>query len=234
MAISYPHPNVRPTERVLTAAAGLGLLALAAKVPRARGPLVGMSTAVLLRSLTGYCPGYAAAGVTLNGESSDSKRALAGAKGAHVDLAVKIGRAPADVYSFWRDLNQLSRALPPAIRGEQINAMDSRWSVAKARVPVGRWTARIINDEPGRLIAWKTIAKADVISAGSVRFESADGGSSTDVHVRFQYAPPLGRAGAAVADLFGQGAAAAVRATLDEAKRILEGPVTGATAPALQ
>jgi hypothetical protein len=67
MAVPYTHPNVRPAERVLTAAAGLGLLVLAAKMPRARRPLVGMSTAVLLRSLTGYCPAYAAAGVTLDG-----------------------------------------------------------------------------------------------------------------------------------------------------------------------
>lgn len=55
------HPNIHPTERLLTAAAGLGLLLLAAKMPRARRPLVAMSTAVLLRSLTGYCPAYAAA-----------------------------------------------------------------------------------------------------------------------------------------------------------------------------
>jgi uncharacterized membrane protein len=231
MAVPYAHPNVRPAERVLTAAAGLGLLMLAAKLPRARRPLVGMSTAVLLRSLTGYCPAYAAAGVTLDGAATDTKRALAGAKGAHVDMTMTIARTPAEVYAFWRDLTQLSRALPSSIHAEHVSAVDSRWTISKAGVPVARWTARIINDDPERLIAWKTLGAADVVSAGSVRFEPADGGYATEVHVRFQYAPPLGRAGAAVADMVGQGADAAVRATLDEMKRILEGRAT--TAPPL-
>jgi hypothetical protein len=61
MAAANRHPNIHPAERLLTAAAGLALLLLAAKMPRARRPLVAMSTAVLLRSLTGYCPAYAAA-----------------------------------------------------------------------------------------------------------------------------------------------------------------------------
>jgi uncharacterized membrane protein len=233
MAIPYPHPNVRLAERVLTAAAGLGLLALAARMPRARRPLVSMSTAVLLRSLTGYCPAYAAAGVTLNGHASDTKSELAGAKGAHLDMTLTIFRSPDEVYAFWRDLSQLSRAFPSSIQAESLNTTDSHWSIEKAGVPVANWTARIINDEPGRLIAWKTIGDASVISAGSVRFQPTQGGHSTDVHVRFQYAPPLGRAGAAVADMLGQGADAAVRATLDEVKRLLEGR-PAATAPALQ
>jgi uncharacterized membrane protein len=229
MAVPHPRPNVRRAERVLTAVAGLGLLAIAAKVPRVRRPLVSMSAAVLLRSLTGYCPAYAAAGVSLNGEASDTKRALAGAKGVHVDMTAKIDRAPEAVYAFWRDLSQLSRAFPSSIHAEPVNVTDSQWTISKAGLPVARWTARIINDDPARLIAWKTIGEAGVISAGSVQFEPTEGGRATDVHVRFQYAPPLGRAGATVADSFGQGADAAVRATLDEVKRILEGGGSAAT-----
>lgn len=61
MALAHSRSNIHPAERLLTAAAGLGLLALAAKMPRARRVLLPMSTAVLLRSFTGYCPAYAAA-----------------------------------------------------------------------------------------------------------------------------------------------------------------------------
>ena len=224
MAVAYPHPNVRPVERVLTAAAGIGLLALAARFPRVRRPLVGMSTAVLLRSVTGFCPAYAAAGVPRHDvASTDTRHALAGSRGEHVDSTVRIARASDEVYGFWRDLSRLAHALPPSIAVDQVSDTESRWTISKAGMPVARWTARIINDEPGRLIAWKTIGAAGVVSAGSVHFDPADEGRATDVHVRFQYAPPLGRPGAALADIVGQGAEAEVRTSLQHVKHLLEG-----------
>ncbi len=227
----FPHRNIHRAERLLTAAAGIGLLALAARKTRGRGSLVGLSTAVLLRSLTGYCPAYAAAGISLNEpSSSDTRQALAGAKGAHIDREVRIATAPMDVYACWRDLAQLSRALPSSIQATQLSATDSQWTISKAGVPVVRWTARIINDEPGRLIAWKTIGEPGVVSAGSVHFEPAEDGRSTNVRVRFQYAPPLGRAGAVAADMLGQGAAITVSQALGNVKRMLEGRPNIATA----
>lgn len=223
MAVAYPYPNVNPIERVLTAGAGLGLLWLGVRTPRMRRPLLSIGSAVLLRSVTGYCLGYATAGVVLGGRStSDTRRALGGARGVHLVTTLRIARTPAAVYTFWRDLTQLSRVLPSSVKVNVLNTTDSQWTMDGAGVPIVRWTARIINDIPGRLIAWKTIGDAGVPSAGSVSFDAVEGGLATDVHVKFQYAPPLGRAGAALADAFGGGADATVRLTLDDARHLLE------------
>jgi len=84
-----------------------------------------------------------------------------------------------------------------------------------------RWTAEIINDEPGRVIGWQTLAGADIVSAGSVRFNEA-GNNATDLVVHMQYSPPFGRLGASLAELFGKGATDIVEESLAAAKQAIE------------
>lgn len=213
-------PNVSMSERVLTAAVGAGLFALAMSMPRVRKPLGTASLALLFRSTTGYCPAYAVAGVKL--ASTDTRRALAGSKGAHLDAHVTIARPQAEVYAFWRDVTQLARALPDTIDVRPLSDTESRWSVSRVGMAPAQWTARIINDEPGRLIAWRTTDDADIVSAGSVRLTETSDGRRTDVHVRFQYSPPLGRVGAALASVFGRDAESIVEEALTRIKQFLE------------
>jgi uncharacterized membrane protein len=65
------------------------------------------------------------------------------------------------------------------------------------------WDAEVIDDRPDDLIAWRSLAGADVDHAGSVRFEEAPGGRGTFVRVCMVYHPPGGALGAVVAPLFG-------------------------------
>jgi uncharacterized membrane protein len=64
------------------------------------------------------------------------------------------------------------------------------------------WDAEIINEIPNRLIGWRSLEGADLISAGSVRFQETPGGTEVSVHL--QYAPPAASAGAALAWFFGE------------------------------
>ena len=68
------HQNVSGRERVITAIAGAGLFLLAARLPRLRGTLKAVSTALFMRGVTGYCPAYAAAGVNGQGDERESSR----------------------------------------------------------------------------------------------------------------------------------------------------------------
>ena len=216
------HRNVGPAERFVTGAVGVGLIVAAARVPRFRAPLMTASTALLLRSISGYCPGYAAAGIDHRTRTDDVTRdSLAGPKGAHAEMEVVIAQPPRLVYDVWRDLNQLSKALPPTVQVETLTDTDSKWTLLKGGIAIARWTSRVINDEDGRLIGWKTIGEPDVASAGSVNFEEVPGG--TRVRVRLQYSPPLGRAGAQAAAWVGQGVEPILRRTLDNLKTMLEG-----------
>jgi uncharacterized membrane protein len=84
------------------------------------------------------------------------------------------------------------------------------------------WDAEIINEYPNELIAWKSLAGADVDSAGSVHFSDAPGGRGTEVRVELQYNPPAGVAGAYIAKLFGHEPEQAIIEDLHRMKQFLE------------
>ena len=94
----------------------------------------------------------------------------------------------------------------------------------QAKAPLGQtveWDAEIINEEPDKLIAWRSLSGADVDSAGSVRFvETADHG--TDVHVVMDYIPPAGKLGAFIAKLFGENPDQQIREDLDRFRALME------------
>jgi len=119
---------------------------------------------------------------------------------------------PQPITVFLPDLN---------IEVAQREAGISHW-VAKG--PAGtrvEWDARIINDIPNRVIAWQSLEGSMVSTAGSVNFESAPRG--TIVRVHFQYNPPAGKVGAAVAWLFGEEPNIQVREDLRRFKEVMEG-----------
>lgn len=174
--------------------------------------------ALLYRGSTGHCPAYQAAGVSTAGHDTerdqkpvaDSGHSLQGPKGVKneqgikVHKAVTIGKPAEELYAFWRDFANLPKFMNHLESVEVQDANKSHW-VAKA--PLGRtveWDAEIINEEPGKLIAWRSLPGADVDSTGSVRFLPAPQGRGTEVHVDLSYQPPGGQIGAAIAKLFGE------------------------------
>jgi uncharacterized membrane protein len=121
-----------------------------------------------------------------------------------VEQTITINKPPSEVYAFWRDFANLPRFMTHLESVTSTGAGKSHW-VAKA--PLGKtveWDAEIINEEPGRLIAWRSLHNADIHNTGSVRFEPAPGGRGTELRLRIEYAPPAGVVGAAVAKLFGE------------------------------
>ena len=206
-------PNLDRTERLVTAIAGGVTLVAGARAARGRLPLIAASAALLARAATGYCPIVARTRST----DSETRRRLGGSRGAHLQAQARIERPPREVYAFWRDLDRLSAALPRLVSATEVDATRSEWSLGE----LARWTAEIINDEPGKVIGWQTLSGADVVSAGSVRFNAADG-NATDLVVHMQYSPPFGRLGASLAELFGKGATEIVEDSLAAAKQAIE------------
>ena len=92
-----------------------------------------------------------------------------------------------------------------------------------AKGPAGmrvEWDAEIINEEENRVIGWRSLEHADVVSAGSVNFRECDGG--TEIVVRLQYSPPAGRMGALIAKLFGEEPSQQIQEDLHRMKQCLE------------
>jgi len=189
--------------------------------------LAAAATPIAYRGLAGDWPRVA------NGHSprTNTRAALGGTRGIHVRESVRVETPIDEVYRFWRNLENLPKFMRYLDEVRDLGNRRSRW-IAKG--PAGtrvKWEAEIINEIENQLIAWQSLPGGDVITAGSVNFDTVRNGRSTQISVRFQYAPPGGRAGSFVAMAFGREPSQTVREDLRRLKQLLEaGEVPHATA----
>ena len=128
-----------------------------------------------------------------------------GKLGINVATSVTIKESAERLYRFWRNFENLPHVMSHLESVRVTGSTRSHW-VVKAPAGLGiEWDAEIINDLPNELIAWRSVANADVTHAGSVRFEPTAAGA-TIVRVSLQYDPPGGDLGHALAALFGEDA----------------------------
>jgi uncharacterized membrane protein len=202
--------NVGRLERIGSIAAGAALVYFARRNARFAPLARKAGTGLIARGIAGYCPVNAALG---RGKAANETRdALGGARGIHVLESVVVPSTPAEVYAFWRDFSNLPKVFSHLERVDVTDATHSHW-VASA--PAGlrvAWDAKVINDVENKLIGWKSLENADVVSAGSVRFRPSPGGTRVTVHL--QYDPPGGRLGNWLAQAFGQSPAQLIRQEL--------------------
>ncbi len=221
--------NVAAAERWASAIGGAVLAVYGLKQLKNERPLpaalvTAAGGALIFRSATGYCPVYAAAGISTTERPYDTRVALGGRRGIEVDEAITINRPASELYNFWRRFSELPRFMTHLV--SVTCSRDQRFSHWVAKAPAGRtvqWDARVINDVPGELISWRTLGKVDVVSAGSVRFTEDAAKGSTQVRVHLQYDPPIGKLGATVAWLLGREPSQTIRTDLERFKQLMEG-----------
>jgi uncharacterized membrane protein len=206
------------SDRQYWPALGAGALLLLSATRRRR--LAGLSVAAaaapfLYRGLTGRWPSFLA-------PSGDSKVALAGSRGVHVRESVVLELPIADVYRFWRRLDNLPRFMAHLETvTEGATAGRSHWVAAGPGGLRVEWDAEIINEVENKTLGWRSLPGSDVVTAGSVNFDPLDDGRRTRLTVHLQYAPPAGRAGAFVASLFGRAPEQTIRQDLQRLKDLL-------------
>jgi uncharacterized membrane protein len=140
----------------------------------------------------------------------------------HVKRAITINGSPEELYRRWRDFENLPRLMNHLKSVRVIDEKRSHW-VAKA--PAGRtveWDAEIVSDVPGEVIAWQSVADADVRHGGSVRFERAPGNRGTYLIVQLECDPPAGVLGSLVAKMFGEHPAKQIAVDLMRFKQQVE------------
>lgn len=192
-----------------------------------RGSLGGFALALLgggllYRGTTGHCNVYEAMGVNTAEKGQKSGAAVSKDRGIHVNKTVTINRSPEELYSFWRNFENLPRFMNHLESVKVTSDNRSHW-VAKA--PAGstvEWDAEIINEKENELIAWRSLEGADVDNSGSVRFQKAQNGQGTEIKVEIQYTPPGGILGAAFAKLFGEEPQQQVDGDLRRFKQLME------------
>lgn len=203
----------KPTEgvwsRVVGDAVDLTTLGIAATNPEARLGRVAFATANVLAvtALDVIC-----AMQLSNGNN----------QGIHAKGSCIVNRSPEEVYSFWRNFQNLPRFMRHLESVVEMGDGRSRW---KAKGPAGmevEWDATIIADVPGEVITWRSLEGSDVDHAGAVRFERATGGRGTIIKVNIEYLPVGGVIGATVAKLFGEEPEQQLDDDLRRFKQVLE------------
>jgi uncharacterized membrane protein len=206
-------------ENWLALGSGALLLLVGASRRSVVGALLAASSVPLLyRGITGRWPALA------NGDTrpDDTKSALGGERGVHVRESIRLEVPLPEVYGFWRRLEHLPRFMTHLDRVTERPDGTSHWvAIGPAGLAV-HWDAEIIDAVDNKLIAWRSLPGSDVVTAGSVNFDAARAGRSTQVSVHLQYAPPAGTAGALVASLFGREPSQTVREDLRHFKQLLE------------
>lgn len=211
-------PNISATARLVSTVAGTAL-ALAG-YRRANKGLGLLGIGLLARGASGWCPVTAAIDPYAY-DTDPTRRYLGGSRGILVEDAITIYRPVSEVYSYWRNLENLPRFMDHLEEVQVVDRFHSHWI---ARGPLGmrvEWDAEVINDIPPTLLSWKSVGPSEVVSAGSVRFKPA-GEHATQVRVKLQYDPPAGKVGATVAWVFGEDPQNQIAEDLRRFKQLLE------------
>jgi uncharacterized membrane protein len=179
------------------------------------------------RSLRGVLMALAGGGLVYQGAKGKStlkqvEDAVGLDHALRVEKTVTIDRPAAELYSFWRNLENLPRFMRHV---RSVTVQDERHSHWVANAPLNQtieWDAEIMNDEPDHLIAWASTAGADIENSGLVRFQPTTGDRGTEVKVVMEYQPPGGTLAAAIAKLFGEEPEQQIGDELNRFKQLME------------
>ena len=135
-----------------------------------------------------------------------------------VMFSVTINRPPAEVYAFFRRLENLPLFMDYLDSVEQ-HGSRSHWV---ARLPLAgtvSWDAELVTDLPGERLAWQTVAGSTFAHRGNVTFAQRPGGTGTEVRVEMEVELPGVDGSATLAKLLTR---AQIKGDLRRLKQVLE------------
>jgi len=216
--------NLSDQERVISLISGGALTLFGLMRGKVLGTLMAIAgSEMMMRGATGHCRVYGSLGMSSKQDWSPSKQlSVPHEKGIKVIKSVTIDRSPEDLYTFWRNFENLARFMTHV---ESVRVQDEKRSHWVVKAPLGQkveWDAEIINDVPNERIGWRSLENADVDHAGSVEFEPAGNGRGTRLKVTLKYSPPGDKIGAAVAKLLGESPETQIEEDLRRLKQLME------------
>ena len=219
--------NVSKPERSLSIAGGLTLIVAGIRRGDLRGFLMTLAGGyLLLRGATGHCMFFRLIGMNTAVQTNKMRVSVPHEQGIHVESSITVHRPVEEVYSFWRNFENLPQIMKHLEKVEVLEGGRSHWT---AKAPAGlnvSWDAEIITERRNELIGWRSLADSHIANAGSVRFNPTQGGQGTEIHVSLEYVPPAGQLGAAIARLLGEEPQVQVEADLQRFKQMMEARAT--------
>ncbi|RIK84635.1 MAG: cyclase [Planctomycetota bacterium] len=215
-------PNVGQSERLVSSVAGACLAAVGLS-SRRKGSLIlaGLGGMLLYRGMTGRCQLYGMLGV--NTARRAPATAVPSQRGYKVEKSVTVNAPAAELYGFWREVENLPKVMSHVKRVDVLDRDRSHWVAEGALGKTVEWDAEIFNDAENEFIAWRSLPGGDVDTAGSVHFRPLGEDHGTVVTVTMKYDPPAGKVGAWLAALTGSGLERKLEEDLQRFKQAMEG-----------
>jgi uncharacterized membrane protein len=142
--------------------------------------------------------------------------------GELIGRTVTINQPRQQLYEFWRDFRNLPLFMDNI---EGVTILDEWRSHWKVKAPAGatvEWTSRIVEDIPGKVIAWRSDEDASVPNSGRIEFKDTSNARGTQVTVTIVYDPPAGTLGKVIAKLFQREPNIQARRDLRRFKQLME------------
>jgi uncharacterized membrane protein len=142
--------------------------------------------------------------------------------GVLIDEHVYVDKDPQEVYRFFRNFENLPKFMHHT---HDVRESDGtiHWVAEVASGVKIEWDGELIDDEPGKLISWRSAPQEPFEETGTVRFEPA--GSGTNVLLRVAYDFGWTPAGSMLAKATAGWTSKMVSSELQSLKRIMESGV---------
>jgi uncharacterized membrane protein len=220
---SEPVANVSAFEPAGHAGSGgTGREVVVAEQPRSRPTTATVAGAAIVGALAG-----AAIPFMLSGRAASRAASRTSDADSLVTESIIIARPAREIYDFWRDFENLPQFMDNIKSVQTLGATRSHWVI---KAPAGtsvEFDSRIVEDVPGRAIAWRSEEGASVPNRGRVEFIETASGTGTNVRVAISYDPPAGAAGRLIAKLFQREPSVQAREDLARLKQLMENGRTG-------
>ncbi|WNM62613.1 SRPBCC family protein [Candidatus Nitrospira neomarina] len=213
--------NIGAIEQVLSVGMGTGLIGFGL-TQRGKGRilpiLVGGS--LLMHGFSNHSRLYEALGID---ESYGTPIRHPLNRIVHFRKSICINRPAADIYAFWRDLNNLPRFMHNIVA---VEILDDTRSVWHARGPFNKevyWEAEILEERQNEMLTWRTIeSESNLEHEGVLSLRRAAGNRGTILSLDCRWSPPGGVFGAAMAKLLPDDPARQVSEDLRRFRQLME------------
>ncbi len=191
-----------------------------------KGAVIGATTVGL--ALGGLAIASTLAAKMKKGRASDDAPGYTARRGFGaydvVGRTVTIRKPRDELFTYWRDFSNLAKFMENL---EDVTVSDAKsgQAVWRIKAPAGRTVeveTKIVSEEAGKLIAWRSVEGSQIDTEGRVTFEDAPGERGTRVGLIIAYKPPAGELGRMVAKLFMREPEVQARHDLKRLKMLME------------
>lgn len=142
-------------------------------------------------------------------------------RGIVVERSLVIDRPRAQVYYFWRNLENLPRFMTNLVSVKDQGNGRSTWTAKGPKDGTVTWDAEIIEDLEYEHIAWHSLPGSPIPNEGAVFFHALPN-DRTEVRFYMDLHLPLGKVGERLAKVFGEDPQVEVEKDLERFKRLVE------------